>query len=149
MEPVTSDGGDAGPVQVWETFTDTFVLRDGSPRDMSANLEVVLDIRHDYDLDTEDITELLLFRAALVPKEWVDSFDDTIKKTATEIAECIDSVVDEKAKVDGGLRKKKVSKAKWKPAGGKKPAEKPSKLSWKQKQKRRRERLAAEKAARA
>jgi len=140
MEPVESNNGQ-GPVQVWETFTDPFVLRDGSPRDMSANMEVVLDIRHDYDLDVEDVTELLLFRAALVPKTWLDAFDDTIKKNAQEIADCIDDVVDEKAKVDGGLRKKtKTSKSKWK------PAKKPNKLTWKQKQKRRRQRLRAEKA---
>merc|ERR1712110_415675 len=142
MEPVESNNGQ-GPVQVWETFTDPLVLRDGSARDLSANMEVVLDIRHDYDLDSEDIGELLLFRAALVPKTWVDAFGDTIKKSGKEIADCIDDIVDEKAKVDGGLRKSK-SKSKWKPE--KTPA-KPTKLSWKAKQKRRQERLAREKAA--
>lgn len=156
MEPVQSSN-EAGPVQVWETFTNPLVLRDGSDRDLTANMEVVLDIRHDYDLDIEDVTELLLFRAALVPKTWVDSFGDTIKKTATEIADCVDDVVDEKAKVDGSLRRAK--KQNWKPA--KKPAAKPVKLpakkptkkptsgknlTWKEKQQRRRERLAKEKS---
>lgn len=53
LEPVFSDNGDQGPVQVWETFTDPFVLRDGSGRDLNTNMEVVLDIQHDYDLDNE------------------------------------------------------------------------------------------------
>merc|ERR1712157_520157 len=82
----------------------------GSNRDLSANLEVVLDISHAYDLDVEDINELLLFRAALVPKTWVDSYEDTMGKTATEVAECLDDMLDEKAKVDGGLRKGKKTK---------------------------------------
>merc|ERR1712019_139252 len=90
--------------------TNPLVLRDGSNRDLTANLEVVLDISHGYDLDVEDINELLLFRAALVPKTWVDSYEDTITKTATEVAECLDDMLDEKAKVDGGLRKGKKQK---------------------------------------
>ena len=94
---------------------------------------------HAYDLDVEDINELLLFRAALVPKTWVDSYEDTISKTATEVAECLDDMLDEKAKVDGGLRKGK--KQKFKPA-----KENNKKLTWAQKQKRRRERLKREKA---
>ena len=122
LEPVFSDNGDQGPVQVWETFTDPFVLRDGSGRDLNTNMEVVLDIQHDYDLDNEgmvliykslglrlkynksifssknnflkkncvrpqlDISEILLFRAALIPKSWEDSFGDTIRKTAQEVS---------------------------------------------------------------
>lgn len=43
-----------GDVQVYETFVNPLILRDGSPRDVATNnIEVVLDIRHDYDLDVE------------------------------------------------------------------------------------------------
>ena len=79
----------------------------------------------------------------LIPKTWTDAYGDTTKKTAQEIADCIDDMVDSKAKVDGDLRKKN--------SGGKKKWKKPKKpkdeqpLSWKQKQQRRRERLAQEK----
>ena len=52
-------------------------------------MEVVLNIRHDYDLDVEDITELLVFRIAMIPKTWTDAYGDTIKKTSGEIAECL------------------------------------------------------------
>jgi hypothetical protein len=143
---ISNNEGDASVVQVWETFTDSLVLRDGSPRDLTQNLEVVLDIKHDYDMDSlshGDVYDLLEFRAALIPKTWTDAYGDTTKKTAQEIADCIDDMVDSKAKVDGDLRKKN--------SGGKKKWKKPKKpkdeqpLSWKQKQQRRRERLAQEK----
>merc|ERR1712227_935756 len=97
-----------------ETFTDPFVLRDGSGRDLNTNMEVVLDIQHDYDLDNEDISEVLLFRAALIPKSWEDSFGDTIRKTAQEVADCIDALVDDKAKVTPTLRKIQKKQV-WKP----------------------------------
>ena len=90
--PAVSDHGD-GSFYVWETFVDPFVLRDGSPRDMSNDINVVFDIVHGYELDIEDITELLEFRVALVPKTWTDNYGDTIKKTAHEVSNvCIYSV---------------------------------------------------------
>merc|ERR1712050_826147 len=102
-------------------FTNPMDLRDGSTRDLSQNLEVVLNIRHDYDLDVEDITELLVFRIAMIPKTWTDAYGDTIKKTSGEIAECLNQVVNDKAKVDGWVRRrnqpeapKKKKNNKWK-----------------------------------
>lgn len=60
-----------GDVQVYETFTNPLILRDGSIRDVTNNnIEVVLDIEHNFDLDVEDINQLLVFRIAMVPKEW-------------------------------------------------------------------------------
>merc|ERR1712050_822600 len=102
--------------------TDPMSLRDGSSRDLSQNMEVVLNIRHDYDLDVEDITELLIFRIAMIPKTWTDYYGDTIKKTSAEISECLNLVLNNKAKVDGQLRKgatkssgnKKKKNNKWK-----------------------------------
>jgi len=97
--PVTSDQGD-GDVYVWETFVNNLVLRDGTTRDTATqNLNVVFDISHDYELDVEDITELLDFRVAMVPKSWVDQYGDTIKKTATEVAECLNQALNNQAKV--------------------------------------------------
>ena len=116
-DPAASDHGD-GDVQVFETFTDPLVLRDSSSRDLSQNIEVVLNIRHDYDLDVEDITELLIFRIAMIPKTWTDAYGDTIKKTAGEISDCLNLMVSNKAKVDGQFRK--VVKKK-------KPGKKPNK----------------------
>ena len=114
-------------------------------------MEVVLNIRHDYDLDVEDITELLVFRIAMIPKTWTDAYGDTIKKTSGEIAECLNQgkfhiysnfsifyhqfdnsnkklkkVVNDKAKVDGWVRRrnqpeapKKKKNNKWKKKGTK------------------------------
>jgi len=124
MAPAESTMGD-GLVQVFETFTDPLQLAAG-PRDLSQNMEVVLNIRHDYDLDVEDITELLVFRIAMIPKTWTDAYGDTIKKTSGEIAECLNQVVNDKAKVDGWVRRrnkpeapKKKKNNKWKKKGTK------------------------------
>ena len=119
---------DDGDVQVYETFVNPLALRDGTTRDVASNnIEVVLDVRHDYDLDVEDITELLVFRIAMVPKTWQDAYGDWITKTAEELAVCLNAILNKQAKVDGSLRtqnkKKQVNKKKWskKPAGVKKP----------------------------
>ena len=112
-----SDHGD-GDVQVFETFTNNLILRDGSDRDLTQNLEIVLNIRHDYDLDIEDITELLVFRVAMIPKTWTDAYGDTIKKTAGEISDCLNMLADNKFKVDGQFRK-----------SSKKPSNKPVKIN--------------------
>ena len=70
---VESDYGD-GDVEVFETFVDPFVLRDSSNRDNTGGMDVVLNVRHDYDLDVEDIMDLLNFRIFMVPKQWHDSY---------------------------------------------------------------------------
>lgn len=76
------------------------VLRDGSNRDIaSQNLNVVLNVRHDYDLDSEDITDLLKFRVAMIPKEWTDDFGDAQKSSAIDIAECLNMVLSETGEV--------------------------------------------------
>merc|ERR1712130_523544 len=121
-----------GDVQVYETFTNPLVLRDGSIRDVANNnIEVVLDIRHDYDLDIEDINELLIFRIAMVPKTWQDAYGDWITKTAEEISVCMNAMLDEKAKVDSSLRSPKAQVA---DDSGKKP--KNPKKKWKKKGKK-------------
>ena len=74
-------------------------LRDGSDRDLAANMDVVLDIRHKYDLDLEDVTELLNFRIALIPKSWEDKYGDTIRKNGQEVADCLNSMLNNNAKV--------------------------------------------------
>ena len=74
-------------------------LRDGSDRDLAANMDVVLDIRHKYDLDLEDVTELLNFRIALIPKSWEDKYGDTIRKNGQEVANCLNSMLNNNAKV--------------------------------------------------
>ena len=103
-EPFESNFGD-GEVQVFETFVNPLVLRDGSARDTAAeNLEFVLNIRHDYDLDVEDIYQLLRFRIAMIPKRWTDQYGDIIEKTAKEVSECLNAITDDKAKYDGALR---------------------------------------------
>ena len=103
-EPFETQYGD-GEVQVFETFVNPLVLRDGSNRDTAnENLEFVLNIRHDYDLDVEDIYQLLRFRIAMIPKRWTDQYGDIISKTAKEISECLNAITDDKAKYDGALR---------------------------------------------
>ena len=70
---VESDYGD-GDVEVFETFTDPFVMRSGVDRDTTTTMDVVLNVRHDYDLDAEDIADLLKFKIFMVPKQWHDSY---------------------------------------------------------------------------
>merc|ERR1712021_209644 len=94
-----------GDVQVWETFTDNLSLRDGSSRDLNNNMYIVLDIRHNYDLDLQDISELLNFRIAMVPKSWTDQYGDTIRKNGQEISECLNQMLSNNARVDGQLKK--------------------------------------------
>jgi hypothetical protein len=94
-----------GDVQVWETFTDNLSLRDGSSRDLNNNMDIVLDIRHNYDLDLQDISELLNFRIAMVPKSWTDQYGDTIRKNGQEISECLNQMLSNNARVDGQLKK--------------------------------------------
>ena len=79
--------------------SDNQELRDGSDRDLAANMDVVLDIRHKYDLDLEDVTELLNFRIALIPKSWEDKYGDTIRKNGQEVADCLNSMLNNNAKV--------------------------------------------------
>jgi len=94
-----------GDVQVFETMVNPLDLRDGTSRDVvSQNMEVVLNVRHAYDIDVEDIEELLRFRIFMVPKTWKDDYGDWISKTAKEVSECLDAMLDEKAKVDSSLR---------------------------------------------
>jgi len=127
--PAESTFGD-GLVQVFETFTNSLVLRDGSGRDLTQVLEVVLNVRHDYDLDIEDINELLIFRIAMIPKTWTDSYGDKIKKTSGEISDCLNSILNDEAKAEGWTRKtstKTAPKKKWKKNKGNKPVQKPSK----------------------
>merc|ERR1711953_914335 len=116
--------GSDGDVEVWETFVDPFVLRDASGRDLSTGMDVVLNIRHDVDLDNEDISELLNFRIAIVPKQWRDAYGDQTRKTAQEIADCLNQVLDNTAKLNGQLRnlgikpvKKPNQTPKWKNKG--------------------------------
>ena len=59
--PSESTMGD-GLVQVFETFSNSLVLRDGSDRDLTQNLEVVLNVRHDYDLDLEGSPRTKFFK---------------------------------------------------------------------------------------
>jgi len=100
---VESDYGD-GDVEVFETFVDPFVLRDSSNRDNTGGMDVVLNVRHDYDLDVEDIMDLLNFRIFMVPKQWHDSYGDIIKKTSQEVADCLNQVLDNTAKLNGQTR---------------------------------------------
>ena len=58
-EPVESNYND-GDVEVFETFIDPFTLRDSSARDPSTGMDIVLNIRHDFNLDIEDISGSLL-----------------------------------------------------------------------------------------
>lgn len=93
-EPAVTDFGD-GTVQVFETFTNHMNLRDGSSRDTAAsNIDVVLDIVHRYNLDVDDINDLLKFRISTIPKSWQDAYGDTVTKTASEIATCLNSALD-------------------------------------------------------
>ena len=57
-EPVESNYND-GDVEVFETFVDPFTLRDSSARDPSSGMDIVLNIRHDFNLDLEDISGML------------------------------------------------------------------------------------------
>jgi len=59
----------------------------------------VLNVRHDYDLDSEDITDLLKFRVAMIPKVWTDDFGDAQRSSSTEIAECLNMVLTETGEV--------------------------------------------------
>ena len=45
----------------------------------NQDLNVVFDVEHNYDHDTEDINELLNFRVAMIPKSWTDIYGDTIR----------------------------------------------------------------------
>ena len=92
-------------ILVFETMVNPLDLRDGTSRDVvSQNMEVVLNVRHAYDIDVEDIEELLRFRIFMVPRTWKDDYGDLISKTAKEVSECLDAMLDEKAKVDSSLR---------------------------------------------
>merc|ERR1712135_267926 len=146
-----------GDVQVYETFTNPLILRDVT----NNNIEVVLDIERNFDLDIEDINQLLVFRIAMVPKTWQDDFGDWISLTAQELSACLNSILDEKAKLDGQVRKKlnkiaeeaaeaakaasekpkKSKKPKKKGKGKKKKWPKLSKEEWKKKQALRKDRL--------
>ena len=64
-DPVESNYND-GDVEVFETFVDPFTLRDSSARDPSTGMDIVLNIRHDFNLDVEDITGLLLLATVLL-----------------------------------------------------------------------------------
>ena len=72
---------------------------DGSARDLTQNMDVVLDIRHNYDLDLQDISELLNFRIAMIPKSWTDAYGDTIRKNGQEVADCLNQMLNNNAKV--------------------------------------------------
>merc|ERR1712176_842694 len=97
-------------------------------------IEVVLDIQHKFDLDIEDINQLLVFRIAMVPKTWQDDFGDWITLTAEELSACLNSILDEKAKLDGQVRKK-LNKIAEKAAEAAKVAEEPKKPAKKPKKK--------------
>ena len=76
-DPATNTDADT-TIQVWETFVNHMVsaslndfnkyiiiiqdLRDGTVRDVSQDIDVVLDIQHKFDLDVDDINQLLRFR---------------------------------------------------------------------------------------
>jgi len=156
-DKIETDFGD-GDVQVWETFTDNLQLRDGSTRDLSQNIDIVLDIRHNYDLDLDDITELLNFRIAMIPKVWLDGYGDQIRRNGQQIADCLNQVLNNNAKFDGQLKRahstfkqlkavQAAASAAKKPKSPKKPANK-----WKNKNKNKnnkrtwKERQAAKKA---
>ena len=62
-------------------------------------MDIVLDIRHNYDLDLQDISELLNFRIAMVPKSWTDQYGDTIRKNGQEIADCLNQMLSNNARV--------------------------------------------------
>ena len=62
-------------------------------------MDIVLDIRHNYDLDLQDISELLNFRIAMVPKSWTDQYGDTIRKNGQEISECLNQMLSNNARV--------------------------------------------------
>ena len=66
---------------------------------MSQNIDIVLDIRHNYDLDLDDITELLNFRIAMIPKVWLDGYGDQIRRNGQQIADCLNQVLNNNAKV--------------------------------------------------
>ena len=68
-------------------------------------MDIVLDIRHNYDLDLQDISELLNFRIAMVPKSWTDQYGDTIRKNGQEIAECLNQMLSNNARVSSFLLK--------------------------------------------
>ena len=72
---------------------------DGTTRDLTQNMDVVLDIRHNYDLDLQDISELLNFRIAMIPKSWTDAYGDTIRKNGQEVADCLNQMLNNNAKV--------------------------------------------------
>ena len=72
---------------------------DGTARDLTQNMDVVLDIRHNYDLDLQDISELLNFRIAMIPKSWTDAYGDTIRKNGQEVADCLNQMLNNNAKV--------------------------------------------------
>ena len=96
-----------------------------------------------------------------VKKTWQDDFGDWISLTAQELSACLNSILDEKAKLDGQVRKKlnkiaeeaaeaakaasekpkKSKKPKKKGKGKKKKWPKLSKEEWKKKQALRKERL--------
>ena len=93
----------------------------------------------------------------MVPKTWQDQYGDWIKKTAKEISECLNAMVDDEAKFDGSLRSVKKPaattkpKKKWKPKNKWRPKKKPknnnnkkwpvlTKEEWKAKQERKRQR---------
>ena len=63
-------------------------------------MDIVLDIRHNYDLDLDDISELLNFRIAMIPKVWLDNYGDEIRRNGQQIAECLNQVLNNNAKVD-------------------------------------------------
>merc|ERR1712062_314077 len=152
-DKIETDFGD-GDVQVWETFTDNLVLRDGSTRDLTQNMDIVLDIRHNYDLDLDDISELLNFRIAMIPKVWLDNYGDEIRRNGQQIAECLNQVLNNNAKFDGQLKRSHSSfkKTSVKPTSQKKPKSpknkwknkgKKSNKSWKQRQAAKKARQAA------
>jgi len=131
----TSEWGD-GAIQVWETHYNPLVLRDGSIRDITTqNIEVVLDIRHTKDI--ADIDELLVFRIAMVPKTWNDKYNDPQTTTVEELSNCLNHMLDDKAKFHPSLRRVGAVSAPKKDAkpANKGPSGKPNKKKWQKKKK--------------
>ena len=78
---------------VFESFDDFRLLRDGSLRDLSIDIDVVLDVEHRYQ-PVDDITDLLQFKSLILPKSWSSAQGHLVSSTQHELVSCLHKILD-------------------------------------------------------
>ena len=78
---------------VFESFDDFRLLHDGSLRDLSVDIDVVLDVEHRYQ-PVDEITDLLAFKSLILPKSWSTVQGHLVSLTQHELVSCLHKILD-------------------------------------------------------